>query len=88
VVAKAEPDGYTLLTWNDSLLINPWLFKDVPFAPKQDFIPISLSPAAFSPIRSVGGAKARGPRRRKSGCRNSSRRKESFTIDPQSRAGV
>lgn|SRR6185295_8533912 len=43
VVAKAQPDGYTLLTWNDSLLINPWLFKDVPFDPKRDFVPISLS---------------------------------------------
>jgi tripartite-type tricarboxylate transporter receptor subunit TctC len=42
-VAKAEPDGYTLLTWNDSLLINPWLFKEVPFDPKKDFAPVSLS---------------------------------------------
>jgi tripartite-type tricarboxylate transporter receptor subunit TctC len=42
-VAKADPDGYTLLTWNDSLLINPWLFKEVPFDPKRDFTPISLS---------------------------------------------
>ncbi len=43
MVAKADPDGYTLLTWNDSLLINPWLFKEVPFSPKRDFVPISLS---------------------------------------------
>ena len=42
-VAKADPDGYTLLTWNDSLLINPWLFKEVPFDPKKDFTPVSLS---------------------------------------------
>jgi tripartite-type tricarboxylate transporter receptor subunit TctC len=42
-VAKADPDGYTLLTWNDSLLINPWLFKEVPFDPRRDFTPISLS---------------------------------------------
>jgi tripartite-type tricarboxylate transporter receptor subunit TctC len=42
-VAKADPDGYTLLTWNDSLLINPWLFKEVPFDPRKDFTPISLS---------------------------------------------
>jgi tripartite-type tricarboxylate transporter receptor subunit TctC len=42
-VAKADPDGYTLLTWNDSLLINPYLFKEVPFDPKRDFVPISLS---------------------------------------------
>jgi tripartite-type tricarboxylate transporter receptor subunit TctC len=42
-VAKADPDGYTLLTWNDSLLINPWLFKDVTFDPRKDFTTISLS---------------------------------------------
>ena len=42
-VAKAEPDGYTLLTWNDTLLINPSLFKEPPFDPKRDFAPVSLS---------------------------------------------
>lgn len=46
-VANASPDGYTLLVWNDSLLINPALFKDVPFDPKRDFTPLSLS--LFSP---------------------------------------
>jgi tripartite-type tricarboxylate transporter receptor subunit TctC len=35
-VARAEPDGYTLLTWNDTLLINPYLFKEAPFDPKRD----------------------------------------------------
>jgi tripartite-type tricarboxylate transporter receptor subunit TctC len=43
VVAKADPDGYTLLVWNDTLLINPSLFNDAPFDPKRDFTPISLS---------------------------------------------
>jgi tripartite-type tricarboxylate transporter receptor subunit TctC len=42
-VAKADADGYTLLLWNDTLLINPSLFKDVPYDPKRDFVPISLS---------------------------------------------
>ena len=42
-VAKAEPDGYTLMVWNDTLLINPSLFKEVPFDPKRDFTPVSLS---------------------------------------------
>jgi tripartite-type tricarboxylate transporter receptor subunit TctC len=42
-VSKAEPDGYTLLVWNDSLLINPTLLPDTPFDPKKDFTPISLS---------------------------------------------
>ena len=43
VVAKAEPDGYTLLLWNDSLLINPAPFKDVSYDPRRDFVPVSLS---------------------------------------------
>lgn len=43
VVVKAEPDGYTLLVWNDTLLINPSLFKEMPFDPKRDFTPLSLS---------------------------------------------
>ena len=42
-VAKADPDGTTLLVWNDSLLINPSLFREVPFDPKRDFAPVSLS---------------------------------------------
>ena len=42
-VAKAEPDGATLLVWNDTLLINPALFKEVPYDPKRDFAPVSLS---------------------------------------------
>ncbi len=43
VVTKADPDGYTLLVWNDTLLINPHLFKEVPYDPRRDFTPLSLS---------------------------------------------
>lgn len=46
-VVKADPDGYTLMVWNDTLLINPALFKEVPFDPKRDFTPISM--AMYSP---------------------------------------
>src|SRR4029078_11038876 len=42
-VIKAEPDGATLLVWNDTLLINPSLFKEPPFDPKRDFAPVCLS---------------------------------------------
>jgi tripartite-type tricarboxylate transporter receptor subunit TctC len=42
-VVKAEPDGYTVMVWNDTLLINPTLYKEPPFDPKRDFTPISLS---------------------------------------------
>src|SRR6476620_5306577 len=42
-VARAEPDGTTLLTWNDTLLINPYLFQEAPFDPKRALAPVSLS---------------------------------------------
>lgn len=42
-VAKSEPDGYTLLMANASVLaINPSLFRSVPFDPLRDFAPVSL----------------------------------------------
>ena len=42
-VAKAPPDGYTLLlTASGPLVINPVLYKKVPFDPIKDFAPISL----------------------------------------------
>jgi tripartite-type tricarboxylate transporter receptor subunit TctC len=41
-VAKAAPDGYTLLMGgNSSLVINPSLYETLPFDPLKDFAPIS-----------------------------------------------
>ena len=41
LVARAEPDGYTLLLCNAPVLaINPTLYKSVPFDPVKDFSPI------------------------------------------------
>jgi tripartite-type tricarboxylate transporter receptor subunit TctC len=43
LVAKAAPDGYTLLlTASGPLVINPVLYKKVPFDPVKDFSPISM----------------------------------------------
>lgn len=43
VVAKAPPDGYTvLLTEGASLAINSTLRKDLPFSPTRDLLPVSL----------------------------------------------
>jgi tripartite-type tricarboxylate transporter receptor subunit TctC len=43
VVAKADPDGYTLLAAMDStMVLNPLLKKDLPYDPLNDFQPISL----------------------------------------------
>ena len=42
VVAKAPPDGYTLLIIQPSLTINPHIFAKVPHDAVRDFAPISL----------------------------------------------
>jgi tripartite-type tricarboxylate transporter receptor subunit TctC len=42
LVAKAAPDGYTLLLIQPSLTINPHIFAKVPYDPIRDFAPISL----------------------------------------------
>ncbi|MDD2546356.1 MAG: tripartite tricarboxylate transporter substrate binding protein [Burkholderiaceae bacterium] len=43
-VARAAPDGYTLL-WGDNttFALNPFLYKKLPYAPLEDFAPISLT---------------------------------------------
>ena len=41
-VAKAEPDGYTLLVAQDSLItVNPHLYAKLPFNPLKDLIPVA-----------------------------------------------
>ncbi len=41
-VAKAAPDGYTLLAVFDSFISNPYVFKNVPYSTVMDFAPVSL----------------------------------------------
>src|SRR5882672_3757498 len=61
-VAKAAPDGYTLLMGgNSALVINPSLYDKLPFDPVKDLAPISqvfvaanaLAVPADSPVKSV-----------------------------------
>ena len=61
-VAKAAPDGYTLLmAVNSTMAINPHLYSKLPFDPLKDFVPVSmiftnanvLVVNASSPVRSV-----------------------------------
>jgi tripartite-type tricarboxylate transporter receptor subunit TctC len=42
IVAKATPDGYTLLIIQPSLTINPNVFRKLPYDVVRDFAPISL----------------------------------------------
>lgn len=41
-VARAQPDGYTLLVCSDALAINPSLYKNVRYDPTTSFAPVSL----------------------------------------------
>src|SRR5690606_22136541 len=61
-VAKAKPDGYTLLLdASGPLVVNPSLYRSVPYDPLRDFAPISqivsyqyaLVVPAASPIHGV-----------------------------------
>jgi tripartite-type tricarboxylate transporter receptor subunit TctC len=47
-VAKAAPDGYTILFAFSSHVVNPTLFGKLPFDPVKDFAPVSLCVASTS----------------------------------------
>ena len=52
LVAKAAPDGYTLLMGHTgTLAINPSLYAKIPYDPVRDFSPVSL--VAISPLALV-----------------------------------
>jgi tripartite-type tricarboxylate transporter receptor subunit TctC len=42
MVAKSDPDGYTLLLMSNANAVSAGLFKSLPFDPVKDFTPVSL----------------------------------------------
>jgi len=46
-VARSTPDGYTILIVSSSYTVNPSLYKNCPYDPYKDFIPVTL--AAITP---------------------------------------
>jgi tripartite-type tricarboxylate transporter receptor subunit TctC len=42
IVARAQPDGYTLYMTSAALVVNPSLYEAVPYDPVRDYSPISL----------------------------------------------
>src|SRR5262245_1452612 len=41
-VAKADPDGYTLMMINDNHALNPSVFRNIPYDSVKDFAPIGF----------------------------------------------
>ena len=41
-VAKSAPDGHTLLFAGTPHVINPWLYKNLPYDALKDFVPVTL----------------------------------------------
>lgn len=66
IVAEAPPDGYTVLMVNSSFAINPGVYRNLDFSPKQDFaavINVAFVPSVFvvpaaSPLHTLGDALA------------------------------
>lgn len=51
IAARAEPDGYSVLITSNTIVINPLLYKSVPYDLERDFVPlvdIAGSPTAFT----------------------------------------
>ena len=49
-VARSAPDGYTLLVTSSAFVVNPGLYKEVPYDPVKDFSPVAeldTSPNVF-----------------------------------------
>jgi tripartite-type tricarboxylate transporter receptor subunit TctC len=50
IVARAVPDGYTLLVAPTGFSINPALYTKLPFDPQRDFAPVSLLGISYAVV--------------------------------------
>ncbi len=50
IVARAVPDGYTLLLAPTGFSINPSLYQKLPFDPQRDFAPVSLLAVSYAVV--------------------------------------
>jgi tripartite-type tricarboxylate transporter receptor subunit TctC len=60
LVAQSPPDGYTILVAIDSTLVmNPYLYKKLPYDPFNDFVPITQTTQSMSvlAVRATDGPK-------------------------------
>lgn len=48
LVAKADPDGYTMLLIDTAIAVNPFLYKNLPYDTERDLQPVSL--VATAPV--------------------------------------
>ena len=60
LVAKAAPDGYTILAHGSAHTIAPALYKNLPYDPSRDFV--AVAPVGISPNASAGPNAALAPR--------------------------
>lgn len=57
VVAKAPPDGYTLVTVFNTIVVNQFVFRSMPFDLRRDLAPVAR--VALAPTVIAGGPKLR-----------------------------
>ena len=49
VVARATPDGYTIMAISTGFMVNPSLYAKVPYDPIKDFSAVTLIPVGSTP---------------------------------------